>query len=251
MADTGGSGTAAGAIQEGSSTFWDSTVTAGGSDPGGYFGDTYSANPWNYCTIAGQKTPGIAEVQVTPKLKLDQKKANGRHGSTHTKTGYDDAEVDIKIYMWTPEQWAVYEQHIVPIIWPPAKPDAQEAQQSNNKTKKRETAFDGALSFVHPNAALYRVSAVVVTSPSGREPGRVVGEGMVRIKAKQWQAPSTKKKPVTKTVKKGYDVTPEYKKDSSKGDAPPSPVKGATKATYAPSNDRQTLPSKSTTYTNP
>ena len=91
-----------------SSQFWGSPVFA--AEDGRHFcpgfdGETYATNVWDYLTIGGIKTPGVAKVHVEKERDLDVKKPLGKHHARITSYGAKVAEVQIEIMIWTPEQF--------------------------------------------------------------------------------------------------------------------------------------------------
>lgn len=85
----------------------------------GFLGNTMS-NPWDAVQIpylstvvnpiAGlqiDQTPGVCEVNIRRGRKLDRKKSAGSDGQRLTFTGIENADVEIAITIWTPEQLQV------------------------------------------------------------------------------------------------------------------------------------------------
>ena len=77
----------------------------------GFIGNTFSKNPWDYVEISyletlgvSGKTPGVCTVSVRRGRKIDRKKSAGSDGETITFSGINNADIEIAITIWTPEQ---------------------------------------------------------------------------------------------------------------------------------------------------
>lgn len=67
--------------------------------------------------LAGRECPGRAKLTGTKTHKLDKKDALGQDGATTTHTGYEPAEIDILLVLWTQDDldsWA----RMVPALQP-------------------------------------------------------------------------------------------------------------------------------------
>ncbi len=65
------------------------------------------SNAWNTVYFGSYATPspGIANVFMRKRLRLDKKQPAGSRGQTQTVQGIDNAEIDIEIQMWTFAHW--------------------------------------------------------------------------------------------------------------------------------------------------
>lgn len=92
--------------------FWDSADV-----PQERAQDEYDYNSWDKVVLAGTEAPGLATVTGKKCHRLDKKEAAGQDGAVQTHLGYQPAEVDITIRLWTYAQWVAW-QELVPSIQP-------------------------------------------------------------------------------------------------------------------------------------
>ena len=193
-----------------SAPFWDVDAAAGYvelSDP--------ADNPWDAPVVGGVVLPGISEVDCTPEMELDVKKSKGKDGGTITFHGRKPAQVTIRTYLWTPEQWSDWQSRVLPTLWPVlSKKDPQ------------------ALDFRYPATEALGVRSIAVVSVSPPRPGRAFGERVVETRAIEFSGPQTATKTKTITGSK-VGVRDEYNPGvatASDGTViPATPANGAVK----------------------
>lgn len=160
--------------------FWD-------TDERGYEGPDYAANDWDRCVLGGVNLPGVVDTSGLSALSVKKAKASGKHGARVTTTGRNPQTAEIRVYIWTPAQWKIW-QEVFPQIY--------------GGDKSESTALD----VYSPQLAMVGIKGVVVTSVTSPQPGRVRGEKMITIRVEEL-AP-VKKANVTKSHKSGKDSNP-------------------------------------------
>jgi hypothetical protein len=156
----------------------------------GFEGATFSKRVNDYALIGGiAQTPGTCVVSGNKSRALDKKKASGSDGSRLTFHGIENAEGEMTITIWTPEQLRVM-QELIPLIFPPTQKvtkttktteiTAIEAVQSTvaatqfqskiSITKKTQLAIPQAFDVSHPYWSDIAVKSVIFTSMAGRVP---------------------------------------------------------------------------------
>jgi hypothetical protein len=63
---------------------------------------------WDTLTIDGEAVPGICAVSGTLKFDVEVKKAKGKDKASTTDNGIAPTEFEVRIQLWTQEQWADY-----------------------------------------------------------------------------------------------------------------------------------------------
>jgi hypothetical protein len=139
-------------------------------------------SPWNSVNLGGTVLPGICEVSVRQKRRVQQKKAAGADGSTPTFIGLDPAEVSIRVRLWTAEQFNAFD-NLRSVIFP-----------------RMNKGQPPALDIVHPLTAHYGIASIIVVSLDGPSPGGATGEFSATLSCVEWAAPKKGAKTVTKTV---------------------------------------------------
>ncbi len=147
----------------------------------GYIGNTFSKNKWDYVTIAlrsgpgtPQVTPGICNVSVRRGRKVDRKKSQGSDGETLTFTGISNADIEISITIWTPEQLKVMQK-----LWSIIQPAVG---------KGKPVAF----SISHPQLQYSQVQSCVFVDSTGLESSGTSKTRTVTIKAIEYFPPKDK-----------------------------------------------------------
>ncbi len=170
------------------STFWGTPVykdSKGVKHCPGFIGEAFSKNPWDYVTIefpnsgVPNQTPGLCTVSVRRGRKVDRKKSSGSDGETLTFTGISNADIEISITIWTPEQLDILIDLWKVIQPPPGKGVPQ--------------AFD----IKHPQFLINQVKSCVFVDSIGLENGSVSKTKTFVIKAVEY-LPASKRK-TTKT----------------------------------------------------
>ncbi len=165
------------------STFWGTPVlkdSKGVKYCPGFLGEAFSKNPWDYVTIefpnsgVPNQTPGICTVSVRRGRKVDRKKSSGTDGETLTFTGITNADIEIAITIWTPEQLDILTDLWRLIQPPPGKGVPQ--------------AFD----IKHPQFVINQVKSCVFVDSIGLENGSVAKTKTFVIKAVEYLPPGPK-----------------------------------------------------------
>jgi hypothetical protein len=172
----------------------------------GFEGELYASNPWDTVTLGGKQLPGLCEVRGLPRLQLDRQKVNGQDGATLIERGYLPGPIEIKVTIWTPEQWEVM-QDVISAIWrKPGKIATTQKKVSQSQIKKEaKVAEQAALDIDYPGAAMLRIKSVVVDGLSMPEPGS--GEQVRVISIKCVEYVPTQPTVATKKVKGAARVT--------------------------------------------
>lgn len=122
---------------------------------------TSTENAWDVCTLGSNRLPGLAKLRIRKGRKLDKKRPPGAHFATVTDQGYNPAELELTLIIWTPLQWDTF-QDMMPVLEPPA-----------TKGYAAPT-FD----IVHPAAAVRSVKAIVIEDIEGPFDSSVVKGAM-------------------------------------------------------------------------
>lgn len=176
----------------------------------GFVGNTYSKHPWDavFLTIpfSGSEqpyTPGICEVVAEKERTVDKKKPKGSDGARITVHGIELAEGEIKITIWTPQQY-----RILAAMWPVLFPGPQkftttktvavgdpvtrsefhgsgdssgnvegqhltipQTQQTKRISTTQVKSITRPFDVGHPKLSLLGIKSVVFTKGSGPDPG--------------------------------------------------------------------------------
>lgn len=188
---------------------------------GGQYGALYQDdNAWDTATIRGITVPGIVEVVGVPEKAMDMRKPAGKNGGTATIHGRKPAMFEIRVRMWTPEQW----QHMVDLlgqIWP--------AGGATNTD---------ALEIQHPALSFVGIDRGILIAPSTPQPGSAKGERVVSLRFMEFRPGDQKQG--TKTVKQASvapTVAPQYTNPSGT----PLTAPDSLKAKLLPSADPDNL----------
>ncbi len=204
--------------------FWDNEGTADFiTQP------VYSPNPYDVVVIAGRKTPGVAKVHAVPSRKVDRKKPAGSDGERPTFHGYVAAEVDVRIWIWTPDQLEVYDALVREVLWP--------AQSKQDPV---------ALSIYHPELDRLRIKSVAIVSPSTLDDGRVPQERVAMIKCVEFAPPTGKN--ATKTI---LTTATRVKERQSSVAAPKKVIPGVNYSVANADQMQSRPPGKDPNYTGP
>ena len=154
----------------------------------GFVGKTYASSIWDYVRIGGMQTPGIAEVQTNKFRDVDRKKRSGGDGARITVHGIEPALVEIRIQLWTPEQWRSMGN-----LWAKLFPGPQKITTTKKNTvvigqtganastvantvttTVKNTSVVTPIKFFdvrHPELELHRINSVTFTRGEGPVPG--------------------------------------------------------------------------------
>lgn len=178
--------------------FWDSNESG--------YEEGKVTEAWDICTLGGQVLPGITEVTGSPGIKTDIQKANGRDGAAIVQRGYIPAQIEISVTIWTPAQWTIWQQDVMPKIWRrPGKLDFND-QKKKIGASDLEVAKTAAIQIAHPEAASIGVTAIMITSISSPRPtSGVAGARTIKIKAIEYVPPPP---PSKNAIRKATGVKP-------------------------------------------
>lgn len=129
--------------------------------------------PWDQILMAGQMVPGIVRVSGKKGQRMDSKLAPGMDGSTDTHLGYDNADILLRVTLWTAAHWTAW-QALIPLIQP--KPNKGQARP---------------VDVYHPGLAPYGIRKLYVKDLSIPEPGPKSGDMIVTITCSEFR-PQTK-----------------------------------------------------------
>lgn len=163
----------------------------------GFIGPTFTQNAWDTVQIKipapfmtgvlqqwnADRLPGTSLVSVKKGRQLDRKKSSGSDGQRLTFTGINNADVEIQVTIWTPQQL-----EILLALWRVIQPQVGKGAPS---------AFD----CYHPNLETSGVKSLVFVDSVGfaDAPGR---SKTFRIAAVEYFPPGNKR--VTSTANKSY-----------------------------------------------
>lgn len=148
----------------------------------GYIGPTYLANSWGSVFLNGIQSPGMAEVRIDRVRVADKKKGAGVDVGTATIHGILPSDIDIKIVIWTADQWDKFKTWISALI---------------PKTGKGSPP---AISCRHPVFDFHNISNLQVLGAMGPDwHGGIPRAKAITLKCIEWVKPATAKKNVSKT----------------------------------------------------
>lgn len=125
------------------------------------------AEAWDYCRLGEDILPGICEVSFENPRDVDKKKSKGKDGRTLTDNGSEGASGEIRVTIWTADQWDEW-QTIRPKIDP-----------------RKAGALKYPISIVHPMAADAGVDVIYVKNIKAQQPKRG-GTYVAVISVEQW-----------------------------------------------------------------
>lgn len=197
--------------------FWD-------PDERGYTSPLYAPSEWDRCMIGGQKVPGIVDTSGMLTIKTHTAKPSGKSGARTTTTGREPNTGEIKVYISTPEQWAV---------WQTIQPRLTSGQ----------SAETSALDVYSPQFAMLDIKAIVVTAISTPQPGRIHGERMISIRVVEYLPIAKKVSTASKSGSKSDDSKPPELERSFRPDG--------SEVNFTPDNATQSVPSEDGFTANP
>jgi hypothetical protein len=136
-------------------------------DPESYDSIRFAASNGQAVTLGGI----VKEIKVSRKTKLDKKVSAGVSGATITFQGYELAEVEITMKIWTRKQWERAQTAIKDLL-----PDAK---------KKKPTPRD----FFHPMLSLHGLKSLYVEEIEGPGPPGVEGIIEYTVKCVEFAPP--------------------------------------------------------------
>lgn len=190
--------------------FWDdysSFVDANGITTGSAEGPLYAPNPWDQVWLNWQQLPGVCKATGLPMLGIDKKHSNGVNGLTLTVNGYLPGPLEIESLIWTPQQWAQW-QEIIPFIW--QKPNS-------GKTK----GADLAVMISTPALDFLGIKLAVVLGMTPPERGPIPQSMVIKMKSLEFVLPV----PNLHTIKpapKNVPLVQQYQRANT----PPAPSAG-------------------------
>ena len=168
--------------------FWDNSGSTIGP---GAEGKTFADEPWDVVRLLGNPLPGICRVTVESSRRVQHRKSDGTDGATPTFRGLNPAKVNIEVDIWTPAQHDIWNNEVVPRIWPLAGKDITKL---------------GALDIVHPATQGLGIKSVIVESLTDPRPGSVHGAKTIRLSCVQYVPHPKGKKSAVKTVDGSLNV---------------------------------------------
>ena len=102
--------------------FWDALDSDSerdeNGDPVGWWKgeSTFAPTIWNRLTLGSYELPGMWRLSGSMSIDMDVQKPQGFDGAALITRGYVPALITMEGTLWTPEQWAVY-QNVFPAIW--------------------------------------------------------------------------------------------------------------------------------------
>lgn len=167
----------------------------------GVSGNTFSDNVFDTVYFGAAPTPGVAEVSVTKTRSMDKKKGAGTDGARITLHGVDPAEFDIRVRIWTPEQWeaiktlksllfvAAYKSTTSTVAASVSSgPGAPATATTLKTTKTTAVTFDVS----HPTLAFHKIKAVQVVAVNGPEAGASPQDKIVTFRCIEFLPPGSK-----------------------------------------------------------
>jgi hypothetical protein len=140
--------------------------------------------------IAGYELPGICSVDAEHRRKLDKKNAKGEDGATITDDGEDQAPVEVRVELYTLEDWNRFQQ-VVPHINP------------KGPGKRVGVSID------YPTLALFGITTIYVEAVSVPKFDGKRQFMTCTIRATEWRPPP-------KAAKASKSTTTDESKDSPK-----------------------------------
>lgn len=137
--------------------FWDDDV--------GYKGQLFQTNPYDTLFLDKIQLPGLVTVKVTRNARVVNQKAPGRNGSTKIIKGFDDAELEATVTVWTPQQL----QHLSKVLRQLAPHEGKTFNELTPQQRERVRALgikvDGASQFIVEGQTIREKAAHDITHP--------------------------------------------------------------------------------------
>jgi len=178
-----------------SAPFWD--VDSGSDENGDPIGwcaeePAFSPNIWDQLQLGSDSLPGKWRLSGSMSLDMDVQKPQGFDGGALITRGYVPAMISMEGTLWTPEQWAIF-QNIFPAIWTrPHKISGQDVQlgakgqvaQAQSATYAQQVAALQMEGFtlaksqaqITANAALQKQVAGTAAPNTQQSSGLIVGQ---------------------------------------------------------------------------
>lgn len=202
----------------------------------GFEGATYSKFINEYCLIGGiVQTPGLIlpdGITGSKNRAMDKKKSPGSDGSRLTFHGLDNAEGEMRILIWTPQQYQALLE-LIALVFPPSQKvtkttratQQQEIENPNQSTaftpfttkttvtKKTTLATPQAYDVSHPRFVELNIKAVTFTGITPLVPGPVVNSKIFTFKWLEYLNPGkvTTTKSLSRVEAKGSTLDPSSK----------------------------------------
>jgi hypothetical protein len=172
---------------------------------------------WDTVVLGGVALPGIATPSGWLEQRLFKKRSPKKHGQTVVFNGWGAAQVEVRLEIWTPDQWEAFVGVVKRIVIPPPK-----------------KGVPPPLSISHPAVAVLGVTAVHVEKiymPKMIRPGVM----QIDLKCEQF-LPDELRPAAGGTNKQTFDITtlgPGALNRPAGGAAPTTNPKPSTKANLA------------------
>jgi len=132
--------------------------------------DLGTRSEWDKCQLGTFILPGVAHVSI-PKpadRKVDVKSPDGKSKATLTIKGWEPAEVEIQLLLWTPAQWSEWRK-IRPLLRDPTD-------------RKESDPFE----IHHPVTYDSGIDSVLIKTVGGISDGSIKGTKTVKISSIEW-----------------------------------------------------------------
>ncbi len=176
--------------------FWDVVNWDEKQNPYGISGELISSNPWDVVKINGSPLPGRWTATATPALQLDVQKPNGYDGAALVEKGYVPAGITITGLIWTPDQWARF-QEMIPTFW------RQANKWAVNDAKKQQAQIVGqqlAVSISYPGLAPLAIGSMVIYQLTPPEETDQAGVKQIKMLARQYVPQPQKRRSAVRKV---------------------------------------------------
>lgn len=190
---------------------------------------------WDTLSLGGVTVPGLASVSGQVARKMDTRSRAGADGATVRDRGYEPAQLEIHVKVWTAEQLAQLEDLIASIhprgVTQPSTPSQSRAERALERERQRQRALGEVnlgeldrleaqvaaerarprprgtrtpLDIAHPATELLGIRRVYVTAV--KLPELRGGEFITTISALEWtEAPRAAPPPATNAAGAGLD----------------------------------------------
>lgn len=156
--------------QANSIPFWD--VPAASLDLG-----SAGMSPWDTVLIGGTALPGRCSVRTKKHKRIDIKKSKGSSPPTMTLLGYNPAEVEITVGIWTPDQFRFLSNMMLSLLPKP-------------RTKSSVATSADAVDIYHPSLVLLDIRSVIIEGIEALEQSTPKGLWTTKVRCLEW-APAT------------------------------------------------------------
>lgn len=168
---------------------------------------------WDTVVLGGRTLPGLCSVKGKKAGRIDKKQTPGKTGVVITHLGYEPAQVDIEMRIWTPRHWA---------DWMGMIADFQP------KAKRGPPA---AFSVVYPSLNVYGIVQLYIVAIGLPRDIHPRGTKQIDLTCQEWNPESIDATNTVKALKPDYTSTKTVAQSASLanvGNKPAPPVKPST-----------------------